>query len=374
MSTSNNRVFELANKVINPPAGGEKEIEAALKNLLRELGFQADSRTVQGGEADIYLPDNNLVIETKDRGKVGPKLHGSQPDETQEQQLERYVRALHTERVQQLPYMSNQSWRGILTDGFIWYLYEWSETEDGGLILTTRDTERPPIFDPQTLIAWLPDFVSRVKNKRTLPDDLYRVFENSQHQLRTLYGELSSTQGAVTKFALWRDMMRGSGFEVSGSAQDLFINHTLLVTIAEAVIATLNDDSRDPTEILNDGFASWPQDRGVHGPMNNAGANWVKQVFDIADSYDWRSREHDVLRLLYQDIIDVSHRKSFGEYYTPDWLAQIVIDEVIDDAWLDKAIEVSLTEHPAATPSSNTQQQHPAATPSSNTQQQHPVA
>ncbi len=124
-----------------------------------------------------------------------------------------------------------------------------------------------------------------------------------------------------------------------------------LVTIAEAVIASLNADEREPTDILADGFASWPQNRGIHGPMNHRGTQWVKHIFEVADGYDWRSRERDVLRLLYQNIIDAQHRKAFGEYYTPDWLAQVVIDEVIDDEWLENAIRASLSGQRDSAPS-----------------------
>ena len=70
MSTPNDELLILADAVINPPAAYENEIEAAIKALLRRLEFESETRAVAGGEADIYLPNNNLVIETKDRGKV----------------------------------------------------------------------------------------------------------------------------------------------------------------------------------------------------------------------------------------------------------------------------------------------------------------
>ena len=345
MTTNNSSsALALAAKVIDPPATGEDEVEAAIKALLRNLGYECHSISIEGvGEADIYLPDHNLVIETKDRGKVDPDGPGSQPGETQEGQLTRYVKALHGERKQQFPLTPNAHWRGILTDGVIWHFYEWEEVDGRTLKINVRDCERPPMVDAAVLVDRLQEYVSRVRIKRSLPDDLYGIFESSQHQLRNIHNELASSQGTKTKFDLWQDMMRASGFEVDGSADDLFVNHTLLVTIAEAVIASLNEDDRQPTEILNDGFASWPQDRGTHGPMHHRGAQWVEEVFAIADSYDWRSRERDVLRHLYQDIIDRRHRKSFGEYYTPDWLAQVVIDEIIDDDWLENSVKTALS-------------------------------
>ena len=361
MQANGSKLAELAARVINPPAPGEKEIESAIRELVRGMGFEARSESVPGGAADIFLPSNNLVIETKDRGKVNPTGSGSLLGETQRQQLERYVFALHAQRRQELPMTPNNQWRGILTDGMLWYLYEWHENDEGNLSVVRSDEDRPPTFETDMLLIWFQPFISQIQLKRRLPDDLYGIFALSLYELQDIYQELADTQGVITKFALWRDMLEGSGFEVGGSAEALFINHTFLVTVAEAVIATLNTDEREPTEIMSDGFASWPQNRGVHGPLHNRGTQWVERIFEIADGYDWRSRERDVLRVLYQNIIDTRHRKAFGEYYTPDWLAQLVVDEVLDDDWIDNAIRVSLIDRPAAPPSSTAQQHRPAA-------------
>lgn len=342
MQENDSRLIDLAQKVIDPQATGEDEIKLAIINLVREMGFTARSQSTQSGQADIYLPDNNLVIETKDRGKVNPSGSGSLEDETQQEQLERYVFDLHASRRGQLGFTENRYWRGLLTDGMDWYIYFWLENDRHELYLLSSDTERPPITDPKFLVDWLSDFIGDAPEKYELPQDLARVFAGSRDGLRKIYRDLSNVQDTVTKFELWKDMMRGSGFDVAGSEEDLFIDHTFLVTVSEAVIASLSEDTTDPCDVMSDGFASWPQRRGQHGPLHHAGAEWVRRVFENADLYDWRSRERDVLRVLYQDIIDSQHRKSFGEFYTPDWLAQLVVDEVLDEEWIENSIGSTL--------------------------------
>ena len=47
--------------------------------------------------------------------------------------------------------------------------------------------------------------------------------------------------------------------------------------------------------------------------------------------FDWNAVEHDVLKVLYESVIGTETRKKLGEYYTPDWLAEKVVDEVITD-------------------------------------------
>ena len=342
MHEDDSRLADLAEKVINPQARGENEIEAAIRDLLREMGFTARSESTQSGQADIYLPDNNLVIETKDRGKANPHASGSLGDETQQEQLERYILDLHESRRGQLGFEENRYWRGLLTDGWDWYIYEWLENDRYELYLLSSDTDRPPISDAIFLVNWLSNFIGNPPEKYQLPENLARVFAGSLEGLRSIYRDLSRVQDTVTKFELWKDMMRGSGFDVAGSEEELFIDHTFLVTVSEAVIASLSEIDAEPCDVMGDGFASWPQRRGQHGPMHHAGAEWVKRVFENADLYDWRSRERDVLRVLYQDIIDRQHRKSFGEFYTPDWLAQLVVDEVMDEAWIAESVDSTL--------------------------------
>ena len=47
---------------------------------------------------------------------------------------------------------------------------------------------------------------------------------------------------------------------------------------------------------------------------------------------DWtRTTEHDVLKALYTSIISPRVREALGEYYTPDWLANRMIEAVYTD-------------------------------------------
>jgi len=45
--------------------------------------------------------------------------------------------------------------------------------------------------------------------------------------------------------------------------------------------------------------------------------------------FDWSAVEQDVLKVLYENIIGAETRKRLGEYYTPDWLAHIMVTEAI---------------------------------------------
>ena len=45
---------------------------------------------------------------------------------------------------------------------------------------------------------------------------------------------------------------------------------------------------------------------------------------------------------MYETVIRPDLRKYFGEYYTPDWLAAMIVEEVCDEEWCDMAINKAL--------------------------------
>ncbi|MCY3785842.1 MAG: hypothetical protein OXG47_03845, partial [bacterium] len=168
--------------------------------------------------------------------------------------------------------------------------------------------------------------------KPPVPTDPYRtVFEPYLIRLRLIAEMSAGEAGAAavrarrTQRSLWYNMLKGSGMvPTEAEAADLFVRHTFLVAVARSVVLTL-DGARTPLrptkarrtdvrEVLGDGFVSW-------AILTDRGRRWAEDLFDAADGFDWRAQPRDVLRQMYESVIEAGHRKSFGEYYTPDWLA-----------------------------------------------------
>ena len=185
-------------------------------------------------------------------------------------------------------------------------------------------------------------FSDDVNERQVVPVNPTSIFTIHLATLRDRYRELENEPATRSKRALWLDMLKGSGCAPENPAEetDLFLSHTLLVTIARAVIATMSEWERreDPASAMAEGFASWPQRRDENGPTHQPGVDWTQDVFSTANYYDWRPRTRDVLRNIYQELIPVAQRKAFGEYYTPDWLAAMLAERIIDDAWLERAV------------------------------------
>lgn len=56
-------------------------------------------------------------------------------------------------------------------------------------------------------------------------------------------------------------------------------------------------------------------------------------------TFDWTQVDHDVLKALYESVIDAETRHKLGEYYTPDWLAQKMVEENVTDPLKQKVLD-----------------------------------
>ena len=95
--------------------------------------------------------------------------------------------------------------------------------------------------------------------------------------------------------------------------------------------ATKQQADSDAT-VLSSGYGGWVG-------MTQQGQEWLKNLHHKVLSFNWKARRVDVLRNLYEKMIEKEDRKLFGEYYTPDWLAGLIVESVLDEAWLDQSIK-----------------------------------
>ena len=48
------------------------------------------------------------------------------------------------------------------------------------------------------------------------------------------------------------------------------------------------------------------------------------------------------MRPLYEKFVDPRDRQDFGEFYTPDWLAELMVQELLDEEWCVEAVQAGL--------------------------------
>lgn len=61
----------------------------------------------------------------------------------------------------------------------------------------------------------------------------------------------------------------------------------------------------------------------------DGGEAFVRALARRLGRFDWSTVEQDVLKVLYESVIGTETRKRLGEYYTPDWLAEVMVDEMV---------------------------------------------
>ena len=320
-------------------------------NIRQDLGRLLDSFDIEniityrtpGGPADLYLPRRRIVIETKTAG-FADDPHQPQARENPEtpfQQVERYLTSELRSEKEQLPLdrVPDLRWTAILTDGRVWHAWLYDHDLEA-VARHVLDNFRPR--DPGELLnRLLPIFNTAPVGKPWIPSDPRPIFEPAHTELRTIYEALTGQRLAETqtRSKLWLEMLRTANMEPESDAAriQLFVTHSFLVALARGVIHTLADPGTDPdpAAILGDGFVSWIL-------STSRGRNWARALLDEIHRHEWRRRRGDVLRPLYESVVGDRDRQAFGEYYTPDWLAALMVDQVLDDAWCEDSIAAAI--------------------------------
>ncbi len=296
-----------------------------------------------GGRADIYLPRQRTIIETKAIGGAeAPAEVPAGGNESPSEQLDRYMQAeIGKVRESLFADESDRSWIGILTDGKVWHSWSYVHRDN-----PSAQKEKAG-FRPNSgreLAEWLTQVLAgEPVGKPWIPANPVALFAEHAGTLRVVHDELTGRQAVETdtRLALWRDMLRSSGMEPQTDAarSRLFCAHSFLIALARGVVWTMEHppEAPDPTALLGDGIVSWIV-------QTTAGRQWAAGLFEKICGYEWRQRRGDVLRPLYEAFVDKDDRKDFGEVYTPDWLAELVVNEVLDEDWCGRALDAALGE------------------------------
>ena len=317
----------------------ESNVKVDLSRLIAVLGYGPveTEHSIPGGAIDIYVPHHRVIIETKARGIAGdPHKPQGADRETAKEQLDRYVVSEIRTELSSFEWdrenRSQQPWVGVVTDGRIWHSWRYPHEENPEIetVPAKTTTDADALLDALTTA-----FGTERTGKPWVPTDPADLFRGHEKRLESLYRKLPRAvqTRTETKRQLWLDMLRVSGIAPHDRDADrLFVTHSLLIAIARLVTHGLTRDRENWLAALDDGFVSWISD-------SRPGQEWARQLHQTVEEHDWKRRRHDVMQSLYMDFVSARDRKVFGEYYTPDWLAALIVQEALDDDWRSRAIE-----------------------------------
>ena len=321
-----------------PPQAAEAEVESRLLTILKclfpALRYPAIATQFPSGQGPIDVYCRNAVFETKRQGKNNDAR--TKPDgspETPKDQALRYLRSLAARP--DLFSDPHIRWQAGVTDGKTWSFYNYIQEPQPELILIKElSLQRPE--DEEILLDFLYGFIDRTARMAPPTDNPEWIEEQTKPFLR-LAAQFYETPAYAIKNALWRDLLKGAFLtppEDTAAERDLFTRHTMLVVTARAIADALLQNRQ---QNLTDGFAAWLLDAaGVKGQ------EILDDLTTEVNRYDWSLAGRDTLKDLYHSVIPRSIRHDFGEYYTPDWLARAICEEVMDPDWRQEVLELAI--------------------------------
>ena len=337
----------------------EANITSAVRNFLTLTGLVKDADMVEenppsdSSRQAVDLTALDTFIEFKRRiGGATAAAGSGEPNPEYVAQLDAYLE--QSER-------RGRVRMGILTDGKHWLL-RWPEAGPVRLTrpyyFTLKDADKWYL-----LFEWLRDYA--IVPLENLPPDEEGVaahfgLNNPNYQrdiaaLKALYRENADRETLRVKRRLWQDLLRTALGEIAHSPEqldDLFLRHTYLSAVIGMVVqASFGIDLRqladnEPEDLLygrqfrttttlqgvvESHFFTWPAEMGGRSILQTLARRVVK--------FDWLAAPADIGAIFYQTVIPPEERRQLGEYYTPDWLAQIMTRELVTDPLKQRVLD-----------------------------------
>lgn len=162
----------------------------------------------------------------------------------------------------------------------------------------------------------------------------YQVLSNWFYEAKK-YGEVQ------VSFEQWNKFLSVAYGSFDGR-ESIFLIHTYLSVFSKMLAYSVvsNDDYIDDAELKAILDGSVFHKYNIRNFVDNDFYHWVvsdrnfkslKKVFRLIaqeiSAFDFEKVDEDVLKGVYQELIDLDTRHSLGEYYTPDWLCERIVKE-----------------------------------------------
>ncbi|HEY7647042.1 MAG TPA: N-6 DNA methylase [Hyphomicrobiales bacterium] len=316
-----NRTAELLRNLARRP--GHDEVKADFRQLLvEEFGVE-----LQALEFERRVPEVRGRLDAL----VGRTILEAKSDLTREwRDVERRMPDYLADREKE----ENEKFVGIATDGQRWVVFERKDDQLFKITETLLDPEKPEKF-----LAWLDGAValksSLAPEPLTVQLELGHdsvAFHRAHTKLTELWARLKDNPAVSLKRQLWAQLLKlVYGRELENDA--LWFQHTFLVIVAKSIaLAVLEMPEDDPKRLLS-GAAF--EAANISGAVESDFFDWVlddpegeelvRRIVTHIRRFRLREVQTDVLKILYESLIDRDERHGLGEYYTPDWLAAKII-------------------------------------------------
>lgn len=267
--------------------------------------------------------------------------------ETAKEELVKYLQSLLEER-------PTQSYLGMATDGVAFRVYKPKiDTELRVAELTEIDAlDLSREDDLEKIYLWFDAYLFAAQMVPPTTEDLKRrfgagspTFAFVQDELQSLVDYLGDEPSVRVKMKNWARYLEIVYGDRLGD-KELFARHTYLAILAkllvflrlsiggfpnrEEVFDILSGKAFERFGIYNLvdlDFFSWVLLNRIRHRVTNLLMGLLREL----GTYDLSKIDEDVFKELYQELVDPEVRHELGEYYTPDWLAELLIEKALED-------------------------------------------
>ena len=350
LDASNDTSIEYLGSILDRHEAGDSEsdIRIAFRYFALHTGIIADTGAIKtevppaadsAKRVDMYA--HNTYIEFKRNLIVNGRI-----DPSYTAQLDGYL----LESVKSGWGIEN----GILTDG-----KHYLKRNIGESILPIGKNQ-PHTFDRSTqgpmLREYLYDIItSDAQNVSPSPETLTKhlaagsdLLNKATALLKIAHDVNRNNPTVAVKRKLWQDLLEVAlGQDSTGdpdTADWLFIRHTYLTTLVALILQSyfgidiVHEAEHNPQALLNgETLHAHTNLKGViesdlfQWPFEIDELEYVRSIARKVAQFDWSKRPYELAAILYENTITTEERRKMGEYYTPRWLAQTMVEELILD-------------------------------------------
>lgn len=169
-----------------------------------------------------------------------------------------------------------------------------------------------------------------------------QMYFDTVNKIKLFWEKVRDSENVKLKFNCWKDSFElVYGYE---PRQDPFAAHTYLAILVKLAIyfkleafAAIN--RKKISEILcgkyflSNGILNFAEDDFSSWVLNNGIAEDSLELFyELAKElsrYDFSQIDEDFFKEIYEEMIEPGERHKAGEYYTPEWLTQLTMSEIL---------------------------------------------
>jgi methylase of polypeptide subunit release factors len=232
----------------------------------------------------------------------------------------------------------------ILTDGKEFELYQYEKGEPNliGKFELSKDNPLEAYINLDQILFSAKKATPRSVDITTRFGPNSAVFNKCRGHLEQLYSKVKGHTSVKVKIKEWNTLLSRVYGEGLGD-EGLFIRHTYLTIFSRLLVVKalypkekrkvmdyrglLSGDyfnKKNLSNVVESDFFGWALTTTVEKDFIGV----IGKLEAYLDVYDLSNITEDILKEIYQELVDPASRHSLGEYYTPDWIADKTFERI----------------------------------------------